>query len=71
MTKMQHTYRLSRALGDDDLNQISRLHSVYGIFQAQVRPSLDELFVEYDATRFSSDDVKTVLERHGIPLATN
>ena len=69
MTKMQHTYRLSRALGDDDLAAVSRIHSVYGIFQASVRPSLDELFVEYDATRFSANDVKAVLERHGIPLA--
>jgi hypothetical protein len=71
MTKMQLTYRLSRALGDDDLAQISRLHAVYGIFQARVRPTLHELFVEYDATRFSTNDVKAVLERHGIPLATN
>lgn len=69
MTKMQHTYRLSRALGDDDLTAVSRIHSVYGIFQARVRPSLDELFVEYDATRFSANDVKAVLERNGIPLA--
>jgi hypothetical protein len=69
MTKMQHTYRLSRALGDDDLAQISRLHAVYGIFQARVLPSLAELFVEYDATRFSTNDVKAVLERHGLPLA--
>jgi hypothetical protein len=70
MTKMQHTYRLSRALGDADLAAVSRIHSVYGIFQARVRPSLDELFVEYDATRFSANDVKAVLERSGIPLAT-
>ncbi len=70
MTKMQQTYRLPRALGDDDLAAVSRIHSVYGIFQARVRPSLDELFVEYDATRFSTNDVKAVLERNGIPLAS-
>ena len=69
MTKMQHTYQLSRALGDDDLAAVSRIHSVYGIFRATVRPSLDELFVEYDATRFSANDVRAVLERNGIPLA--
>ena len=68
MTKVQTTFKLSRALGDDDLNQISRIHAVYGMLVTRVLPSGNELFVEYDSTRLSQKEVRGTLEQHGIPL---
>jgi hypothetical protein len=68
MTKVQVTYKLSRALDNSDLQNISKVHAVYGILAATVKPSLEELFVEYDATRLSPKDVTATLERHGIPV---
>ena len=68
MTKVQTTFKLSRALADQDLENISRIHCVYGMFQVRVRPSGDELFVEYDASRLSLKEVRGTLEEHGLPL---
>jgi hypothetical protein len=69
MTKVDVTFKLSRALTDHDLASISRIHSVYGILAARLLPSGDELFVEYDASRLSPAEVRGILEQHGIPLA--
>lgn len=69
MTKVDITFKLSRALNDQDLKSISRIHSVYGMFATQVLPSGDELFVEYDASRLNPKEVRGALEQHGIPLA--
>ncbi len=68
MTKVQITFKLSRALTDRDLNEISRMHSVYGLFATRVLPSGDSLFVEYDASRLSPKEVRGTFEQHGIPL---
>jgi hypothetical protein len=70
MTKVQVTFKLSRPLTDVDFNNISRVHSVYGILVARVQPTLDELFVEYDASRLSPNDVRGTLEQHGLPVIT-
>ncbi|HEX4228724.1 MAG TPA: hypothetical protein VHZ07_08640 [Bryobacteraceae bacterium] len=69
MTKVQVTYKLSRPLTDADFNNIARIHSVYGILAARIQPALDELFVEYDASRLSPRDVRGALEQHGLPIA--
>ena len=69
MTKVDATFKFARDLTDHDLGQISRLHSVYGIFAARLQPSGDELFVEYDAARLSPLDLRGTLEEHGLPLA--
>ena len=68
MTKVDTTFQLSRPLGDDELKNISRVHSVYGMLTVRVLPSGDELFIEYDASRLSLKDVRGTLEQHGIPL---
>ncbi len=68
MTKVQTTFKLSRALEDKDFENISRIHSVYGMFATRVQPSGDELFVEYDAARLSLKEVRGTLEQHGLPL---
>ncbi|MBV9760894.1 MAG: hypothetical protein JO340_10050 [Acidobacteriaceae bacterium] len=68
MTKVQTTFPLSRPLTDPELKSISRLHAVYGILIARVLPS-DQLFIEYDASRLSSAEVRGTVEQHGIPVA--
>ena len=68
MTKVQTTFKLSRTLKDQDLESISQIHSVYGMFTTRVQPSGDELFVEYDASRLSLKEVRGTLEQHGLPL---
>jgi hypothetical protein len=68
MTKVDVTFKLSRALTNRDLESISRIHAVYGILAARVLPSENELFVEYDASRLSPPEVRGTLEQHGIPL---
>lgn len=69
MTKVQVTFKLSRPLTDADFENISRMHSVYGILAVRIKPTLDELFVEYDASRLSTDEVRGTLEQHGLPIA--
>ena len=68
MTKVQITLKLSRALTDAELNEISRMHSVYGLFLTRVLPSGDGIFVEYDASRLSPKEVRGAFEQHGFPL---
>ena len=69
MTKVDTTFKLSRALTNHDLEKISRIHAVYGILAARVLPSGDALFIEYDASRLLPPEVRGTLEQHGIPLA--
>ena len=69
MTKVQLTFKLSRALDDDDWKQIARVHSVYGMLATRVMSSGQALFVEYDASRLSPKEVRATLEQHGLPLA--
>jgi hypothetical protein len=69
MTKLQMAYRLSRPLAAEDLEKISRMHSVYGVFAVKLSKSLDELHVEYDASRLTEADLRATLEHHGLPLA--
>jgi hypothetical protein len=68
MTKVQRSFKLSRPLDDADFRQIARVHAVFGILAARVVSSGDELFVEYDASRLTPDDVEGTLAERGIPL---
>ncbi|HEY7306697.1 MAG TPA: hypothetical protein VH601_21415 [Bryobacteraceae bacterium] len=69
MTKVQTSFKLSRPLNSDDLQNIARIHSIYGFLAVRVQPSGDELFVEYDFSRLSAKEVRGTLEEHGIPVA--
>ena len=69
MTKVDITFKLLRELKDRDLKNISRIHAVYGMLAVRVQPSGDELFVEYDASRLSPNQVRSVIEQHGIALS--
>ena len=68
MTKVQRTFKLARELNDEELGKISHIHAVYGILAARLK-SASELFVEYDSTRLSREEVEGTLEQNGIPLA--
>ena len=68
MTKVTLHYDLARPLGDSDLENIARVHSVYGMARVRVAPSLDKLAVNYDASRLSKQDVEAELLRHSIPI---
>jgi hypothetical protein len=69
MTKVQRTFKLARELNDEELGRIAHIHAVYGILAARLK-SATELFVEYDSTRLSREDVEGTLEQNGIPLVS-
>ena len=50
------------------MEQIARVHSVYGIVRVQPNESMDKLLVDYDASRLSEADVETVLFKAGLPI---
>ena len=68
MTKVQTKFKLSRELTDRDLQAISKVHAVYGMFYTQVSPAGDELKVEYDASRLSLKEVRGTLQENGLPI---
>ena len=68
MTKVTLHCGLTRPLGDEDLQNISNVHSTYGIVRVQVAPALDKLTVVYDASRLMKKDVEAELRRHGLPI---
>ena len=66
---MQLHFDLARVVDDNMMDQIGRVHGVYGILRVSLASSLDKLTVEYDATRLSVHEVETVLRKCGIPIA--
>ena len=68
MTKVQLQYDLERPLSDDDATGVADAHSWYGILRVQLAPSLDQLAVEYDASRLTEKDVEAVLLRVRLPI---
>jgi hypothetical protein len=67
MTRVQLRYQLSRTVDDALMKSINNAHSLYGIEQIKLQPSLDQIIVEYDASRLSIDKVENSLHRAGIP----
>ena len=68
MTKVTLYYDLLRPLGDEDFDNLSRVHGTYGMARVQVAPSLDRLVVDYDASRLRKTDVEAELARFNIPV---
>ncbi len=68
MTKMQLHFDLARPVDENMMDQIARVHGVYGILRVALAPSLEKITVEYDATRLSLSEVETVLRKAGIPV---
>ena len=59
-------YRLLRPL-DETLMQSIAAHGIYGFYSVKLAPSLDEITVEYDASRLTPEQVEAALHRAGIP----
>lgn len=68
MTKVTLHFDLTRELSDQDLENMARVHSTYGMSRVQLAPSLDKITVDYDASRLLKKDVEAVLARHAIPI---
>ncbi len=69
MTKVELSYDLVRALGDQDYDAIARVHGVFGIHRVSLKqPELNAITVEYDASRMMRTDVEAALVRGGIPI---
>jgi len=69
MTKVQLPFALSAPLNEQQIGRIADLYGTYGILRVSVDPGGQRLLVEYDATRFSPEDVEAALARVGFPLA--
>jgi hypothetical protein len=68
MTKVQVHFRLQKPLDDRTLARVDEVHTLYGIQQVRLAPSLDGLMVEYDATRLRPAEVEAALMAAGIAL---
>lgn len=68
MTKVTLHYDLARPLTEADLENVANVRSTYGIARLEVSRSLDQLIVDYDASRLMKTDVEAELTRHGLPI---
>ena len=66
MTKVQIHLGLQRPLDDEMMQRISDANSIYGIDRIKILPSLQEIMVEYDATRLKPAEVERTLAQAGI-----
>ena len=69
MTKVQMYFRLQKPLDDSSLHNLAAANSIYGIYKLKLGPALDEVFVEYDATRLRPAEVESALAGAGVPIA--
>ena len=67
MSRVELHLELLEPINDRVAARIAEAHSLYGILRAQLTPSLDELIVEYDASRLTPEEVVAALHRFGIP----
>jgi hypothetical protein len=68
MTRLLVRFRLLRPPDEEVMKRISDAHSVYGILRVKLAPSMDQVSVEYDATRLRPAEVDSALASAGIPV---
>jgi allophanate hydrolase subunit 1 len=68
MTKLQRRFHLQRPLDESQMENLAAANAIYGIHQLKLSPAMDELFVEYDATRLRPAEVESALAGAGIPI---
>ncbi len=68
VTRVELRYELTNQLTDEQAEGVARAHSHYGIHRIRVAPSLDEISVDYDASRLSEQDVERALVANGVPI---
>jgi hypothetical protein len=69
MTKVELHFDLPGPLDESILPRIAAAHGIYGILRIHLTPSSDKLFVAYDASRLSRDQVTRIVRGLGIPAA--
>ena len=68
MTKVTLCYDLARPLGEEDFENLARVHRTYGMARVQPGPGQNQITVDYDASRLMKKDVEAVLTGHSIPI---
>ncbi len=68
MTKVTLHYDLTKPLTEADLENVANVRATYGIAGLQLSRSLDQLTVDYDASRLTKTDVEAELTRHGLAI---
>jgi hypothetical protein len=69
MTKLQIRFHLQKPLDEEaEYAGIAAAHAKYGIQKIVIAPSLQDLMVEYDATRLRPAEVEATLTCAGIPI---
>lgn len=68
MTRVQTRFGLARSLDEQLMERIATAHSIYGLQHVKLMPSLDQVMVEYDASRLTVDQVEAALRSAGIPI---
>jgi hypothetical protein len=61
-------YQLRKPLDDSDYRAIAMAHAKYGIEKITIAPGLQEIKVEYDATRLRPEEVESTLAAAGITV---
>ncbi len=68
VTRVELRFKLTNPLSDEQAVGVARAHSHYGIYRIRVAPGLDEISVDYDASRMSEQDVERALVVNGVPV---
>jgi len=68
MTKVTLHYDLTRALTDDDWENLAAAPSTYGVVRVLVAPAGNQITVDYDASRLMKQDLEAELTRRDIPI---
>ena len=68
MTKVQVRFHLQKPLDDSDYKSIAEARAIYGFHKIAVAPNLQDLMVEYDATRMRPAEVEAALARMGATI---
>lgn len=67
MTKIEIQYALARPVDAVIMERIAAAHGIFGLTHVRLLPSLQEIQVEYDASRLTREQVVAALHRAGIP----
>jgi allophanate hydrolase subunit 1 len=69
MTRVQVNFHLRKPLEESEYHSIAQAHATYGIEKITLAPGMQDVKVEYDATRLRPAEVEAILATAGIPIA--
>ena len=67
MTKVDLRYELTHPIDETLMDRISKATSLFGLLRVHPNEALNELLVEYDASRLTLAQVESALHMAGIP----